>query len=171
MVSNAPGYGSRTKLAQVYPYKFCQTLTDCLTRLLGRQSCSHSVSLTVDLLDYVPVSIQHSLLTFSEEAIALHMVPLQRSLLKKQPECRHLFVKLNALPSRTEIPLHYANSNHPRVAALVRGTVWLRKHMLPHCAFSQCSVPYTVALLAPLDHFVSNPREFSSTGTSSSRTK
>ena len=42
---SASGHGSRTKLAQVYPYKFCQTLVDSLLPLGNPRALCTSTSL------------------------------------------------------------------------------------------------------------------------------
>ena len=38
----APGYGSRTKLAQVYPYRFCSKLLRCLLPLGSHRGLFHA---------------------------------------------------------------------------------------------------------------------------------
>ena len=47
---SAPGLGSRTKLAQVYPYRFCSTLIRCILPL-GNPRALYPSSLAVDLLE------------------------------------------------------------------------------------------------------------------------
>ena len=49
---NAPGYGSRTKLAQIYPYRFCSTLIRSMLAI-GNLSALHSFQTTLlsDLLE------------------------------------------------------------------------------------------------------------------------
>eukprot|EP00435_Cladocopium_sp_Y103_P076085 s7_g76.t1 len=49
---NAPGYGSRTKLAQVYPYRFCSTLIRGILPLGNSRTLNPiQTSLVVELLD------------------------------------------------------------------------------------------------------------------------
>ena len=49
---SAPGYGSRTKLAQVYAYRFCSTLIRCILPLGNPRALYPSqLSLAVDLLE------------------------------------------------------------------------------------------------------------------------
>ena len=53
---NAPGYGSRTKLAQIYPYTFCLTLVKVILPI-GNVCCLAPAQsgIVVDLLDNVSV--------------------------------------------------------------------------------------------------------------------
>ena len=39
---SAPGFGSRTKLAQVYPYRFCSKLIRCLAPLGSHRGMFHA---------------------------------------------------------------------------------------------------------------------------------
>ena len=53
---NAPGYSSRTKLAQVYPYRFCSILIKSILPLGNSRAFYPSqLSLTVDLLDCLDI--------------------------------------------------------------------------------------------------------------------
>ena len=54
---SASGHGSRTKLAQIYPYRFCQTLVDALVPLGNtRVLCTSSSLLCADL--FIDLSVQ-----------------------------------------------------------------------------------------------------------------
>ena len=49
---NAPGYGSRTKLAQIYPYKFCLTLVKTILPIGNVRCLAPAQSgIVIDLLD------------------------------------------------------------------------------------------------------------------------
>ena len=100
-MGSAPGYGSRTKLAQVYPYRFCSTLIrSILPLVLYPTQLSIAVGLLEDLnLDELRgVQNQLAALTASEH-------PVLATDLYEQglPVCdyytRRLLNRINALPS------------------------------------------------------------------------
>ena len=100
-MGSAPGYGSRTKLAQVYPYRFCSTLIrSILPLVLYPTQLSLAVGLLEDLnLDELRgVQNQLAALTASEH-------PVLATDLYEQglPVCdyytRRLLNRINALPS------------------------------------------------------------------------
>ena len=67
---SAPGYGSKTKLAQVYPYKFCSVLIKSILPLGNSRALYPSqLSLTIDLLDCLDIDelrgVQKQLADFS----------------------------------------------------------------------------------------------------------
>ena len=102
---SAPGYGSRTKLAQVYPYRFCSTLMRSIL-LLGNPRALYptQLSLAVNLLeDLNPnelqgVQNQLAALTASEHPVLAtdlykHGLPVH------DYYTRRLLNRINALPS------------------------------------------------------------------------
>ena len=57
---SAPGFGSRTKLAQVYPYRFCSTLIRSILPIGNpRALYSTQLSLAVDLLEDLEIAELH----------------------------------------------------------------------------------------------------------------
>ena len=48
---SAKGHGSRTHLAQVYPYRLCQALADCFSKFFNVRPSDRCTSLYMDLLD------------------------------------------------------------------------------------------------------------------------
>ena len=102
---SAPGYGSRTKLAQVYPYKFCSTLIRCILPLGNpRALYPTQLSLAVELLEDLNLDdlrgVQNQL-----AALAASEHPVLAADLYEQclPVCdyyaRRLLNRVNALPS------------------------------------------------------------------------
>ena len=47
----APGYGPRSKLSQIYPYRFCKTLADFLGLYLGVSRKDKTAMLIEDILE------------------------------------------------------------------------------------------------------------------------
>ena len=47
----APGYGARSKISQIYPYRFCKSFADILTRFLKKPRRDQSTFLIEDILE------------------------------------------------------------------------------------------------------------------------
>ena len=102
---SAPGFGSRTKLAQVYPYRFCSTLIRSIL-LLGNPRALYPTqfSLAVNLLEDLNLDelqgVQNQLaaLTASEHPV-LATDLYKRGLPVRDYYTRRLLNRINALPS------------------------------------------------------------------------
>ena len=104
---SAPGYGSRTKLAQVYPYRFCSTLIRCILPLGNpRALYSSQLSLAVDLLEDLNLDelrgVQNQLaaLTASEHPVLATDLYEQGLPVRDYYYTKRLLNRINALPAR-----------------------------------------------------------------------
>ena len=102
---SAPGYGSRTKLAQVYPYRFCSTLIRCILPLGNPRALYPSqLSLAVDLLEDLDLDelrgVQNQLaaLTASEHPV-LATDLYEQGLPVRDYYTKRLLNRINALPA------------------------------------------------------------------------
>ena len=102
---SAPGYGSRTKLAQVYPYRFCSTLIRCILPLGNpRALYSSQLSLAVDRLEDLNLDelrgVQNQLaaLTASEHPV-LATYLYEQGLPVRDYYTKRLLNRINALPA------------------------------------------------------------------------
>ena len=102
---SAPGYGSRTKLAQVYPYRFCSTLIRCILPLGNPRALYPSqLSLVVDLLEdlYLDelrgVQKQLAALAASEHPV-LATDLYEQGLPVRDYYTKRLLSRINALPA------------------------------------------------------------------------
>ena len=102
---SAPGYGSRTKLAQVYPYRFCSTLIRCILPLGNPRALYPSqLSLAVDLLEDLNLDelrgVQNQLaaLTASEHPV-LATDLYEQGLPVRDYYTKRLLNRINALPA------------------------------------------------------------------------
>ena len=102
---SAPGYGSRTKLAQVYPYRFCSTLIRSILPLGNpRALYPTQLPLAVDLLEDLNLDelrgVQNQLaaLTASEHPV-LATDLYKQGLPVRDYYTRRLLNRINALPS------------------------------------------------------------------------
>ena len=103
---NAPGYASRTKLAQVYPYRFCSILIKSILPLGNSRALYPSqLSLTVDLLDCLDTDelrgVQKQLADFSaaEHPVFASDVLHDQGLPVRDYYTRRLLNRINALPN------------------------------------------------------------------------
>ena len=108
---SAPDYGSRTKLAQVYPYRFCSTLIRCILPLGNLRALYPSqLSLAVDLLEDLNLGelqgVQNQLaeLTASEHPV-LATDLYEQGLPVRDYYTKRLLNRINALPA--------GNAYHP----------------------------------------------------------
>ncbi|MCP4800412.1 MAG: hypothetical protein GY893_10740, partial [bacterium] len=118
----AKGYGQRSKLSQVYPYKFCSAMAELMRVFLGGFSRNKDALVVEDILD----------MTFSESELLVLSKRLHSSLCEHVPDSspshpipesanvaaalrplpvtsqslRQLIVASNSLPRNAEIILH-----------------------------------------------------------------
>ena len=102
---SAPGYGSNTKLEQVYPYRFCSTLIRCILPLGNPRALYPSqLSLAVDLLEDLNLDelrgVQNQLaaLTASEHPM-LATDLYEQGLPVRDYYTKRLLNRINALPA------------------------------------------------------------------------
>ena len=102
---NAPGFGSRTKLAQVYPYRFCSTLIRSILPIGNpRALYSTQLSLAVDLLEDLEIAELHGVQNQLADLTAVeHSVLTAEMTPKGLPvtdfHTRRLLNRINALPT------------------------------------------------------------------------
>ena len=104
---SAPGYGSRTKLAQIYPYRFCSTLIRCILPLGNPRALYPSqLLLAVDLLEDLDLDelrgVQNQLaaLTASKHPV-LATDLYEQGLPVRDYYTKRLLNRINALPVGT----------------------------------------------------------------------
>ncbi len=148
----APGHGPRSKLSQIYPYRFCKALADILGVYLNRPKRDKTAFLLEDILE----------LTFShdkaEDLACLNSVfasatqeldvtdhfsfqeyVMATDCLVVDDKTKHLMTTVNALPKNTEILIHMCQ--HLRLGRqLLEQCQALRQHWLPNHTYSRCSV-------------------------------
>ena len=135
---NAPGHGSRTKLAQVYPYRFCSTLIRSILPSGRHYGLFHAqTTLLVDLLDD---------LTFEEtKSLSAHV----------NFELPQEFVHYSSLASKSAVPVkdHFVKRLMNQINALAAGyeynpchlglgheVVSLRDHFSPYMSFDNATI-------------------------------
>ena len=148
---SASGHGSRTKLAQVYPYKFCQTLVDSLL-LLGnpRALCTSTSLLCADFFtDLSEQELKGLALALSESVVSEFPCFLETdsSLLQTRPKrdaylsdslpvqdyhTRRALNKINSFPHATELD--------PSTLVLATDLYYLRRKYIPHMTFQKAFV-------------------------------
>ena len=148
---SASGHGSRTKLAQVYPYKFCQTLVDSLL-LLGnpRALCTSTSLFCADLFtDLSEQELKGLALALSESVVSEFPCFLETdsSLLQTRPRrdaylsdslpvrdyhTRRALNKINSFPHATELD--------PSTLVLANDLYYLRRKYIPHMTFQKAFV-------------------------------
>lgn len=99
---SAPGYGSRAKLAQIYPYRFCSALIRCLLPIGNQRGLvSSQTSLLIDLLDqcFETTALQDLQKHVGrEEAPVFTTAPKHTSIPVKQRHIRRALAYTNSLP-------------------------------------------------------------------------
>ena len=138
MEGNAPGHGSRTKLAQVYPYRFCSTLIRSILPLGRHYGLFHAqTALLVDLLDdhsidglkklslQVSAEVPQEFVHFSSLA-AKSAVPVKNFFVKR------LMTKINALAAGYGYNPCHLGLGHEVVAT--------RNHFSPYMSFDNATV-------------------------------
>ena len=99
---SAPGFGSRTKLAQVYPYRFCSKLIRCLLPLGSHHGLFHAqTTVVVDLLGELDIPGLESLLTENTDRGYVHFSESD-SVTVKDFYVRRLMNRVNSLPKGHE---------------------------------------------------------------------
>ena len=132
--SGVHGYGSKTKLSQVYPYALCEIFAACLSRFLGRDLYASHLSVVIDLLQYSGDSCLVGLLTRNTPTY-LSDNPLKESKLLQDNNVRSLATTVNSLPSKTKLLVHHAKPSLS-LDALVKDVTHLRTpNLFPsrHC--------------------------------------
>ena len=131
---SAPGYGSRTKLAQVYPYRFCSTLIRSLSMFGNIRSLKPSQTLLVtELLSCLTLEelkdvtqdvnlVDQEFVHFSSNTF----VPV------REHHLRYAMNKMNMLSGKTEYP--------PTLVNLQDDVGILRQHFVPTHAFENAVI-------------------------------
>ena len=151
---NAKGYGSRTHLAQIYPWLFCKTLASCIAQMLRVRPNDQCTTLFLDLFDefsdkeclavlrsfhqsidenllslinIVPVKMRH--IVNNSEVMSVHYKDLPR-----------LTKAINSLGNVVEQDLRTLDKTKPEVHELSTCCSALRKKVLPSYVFEKCFV-------------------------------
>ena len=131
---SAPGHGSRTKLAQVYPYRFCSQLIRSLISYGNLRSLRPAQTLLVEeLLECLTVEelqdvtedaqkVEHEHAHFSSK------IPIP----VKEHHLRYAMHQMNMLSAKTEYP--------PTLVNLQDDVSILRKHFIPTHAFENAVI-------------------------------
>jgi hypothetical protein len=144
------GHGRRSSLAQVYPYPFCKRLSHCIATYLQVKPQDKHSFLISDILDLcIPSSWCSTLKEALENrssgqwevlsSVSEHGQPTSIPISVSDPVVKKLIVKVNSMPSNTEILLH-TEPWTPYIDDLGKMTIHLRKLYLPHHVFGKCSI-------------------------------
>lgn len=97
-----PGNGSRTKLAHIYPYRFCSALIRCLLPISNQKGLvSSQTSSLIDLLEqcFETDALQaFQKLVSREDALVFTTAQRRASIPVKQHHIRRAFTHINSLP-------------------------------------------------------------------------
>ena len=150
---NCPGYGSRTRLSQVYPPAFCKAFSDCLRGHII--NTAHVVedmtqeSLVCELtqsLNAGEVQNLHAWLTrkpsgkLSTEEHERLLIPeeCRKSIAITNSKLRHFMTFADRLPQGTEYLL--TQDSGSIVKSLIALTGLMRAYLLPNSSFTHASV-------------------------------
>ena len=138
VMGNVPGYGSRSKLAQVYPYRFCKTLAVSLAHYLNRWQYGRSNMVVEDLLSELSDS-EVSCLTdaFDQEYVFYTETPHNHNKLRQDSNLRQLMTKVNSLKSGTEFHLSWASSDDKWVRTTRQQASEVRRKLVPGTVFGE----------------------------------
>ena len=148
----APGYGPRSKLSQIYPYRFCKTLADILGLYLRVPRRDKTAMLIEDILDIAfPDSGDDSIQCINAlvasatqeldvtDRFSTTFQAMSTDCVVVDDATKAVMVTVNSLPKNTEILIH--ECQHLRLGQkLLRECKALREHWLPHHHFTRCSV-------------------------------
>ena len=157
----APGHGPRSKISQVYPYRFCKTFADLLSRHLKKPRRDQSTFLIEDILDIAfdedtPESLERlsvlaTMTTFEGDV----STSLNTSLHVSDQSIKDLMNLVNSLPARSEFILH-EQQQLPIVQRLTPMCLQLRQKYLPNHVFDRCTVLRgTLGTFKPADSLTS----------------
>ena len=138
VMGNVPGYGQRSKLAQVYPYRFCETLAVSLARFLNRWQHGQLNMVVEDLLSELSDDEVSCLAdAFDQEYVFYTETPHNHSKLKQDSNLRQLMTKVNSLKAATECHLNWA-SEDKWVRATRQQASEVRQELVPGTVFGEC---------------------------------
>ena len=125
VMGNVPGYGSRSKFAQVYPHRFCKTLAVSLAHYLNRWQYGRSNMVVEDLLSELS-DLEVSCLTdaFDQEYVFYTEAPHN--------------TKVNSLKSGTEFHLNWASSDDKWVRTTRQQASEVCQKLVPGTVFGEC---------------------------------
>ena len=132
---SAPGHGSRTKLAQVYPYRFCSQLIRSLISYGNLRSLRPAQTLLVEeeLLECLTAEELHEVTDYTQKLEHEHVhfsstIPIP----VKGHHLRYAMHQMNMLSAKTEYP--------PTLVNLQDDVSILRKHVIPTHAFENAVI-------------------------------
>ena len=138
VMGNVPGHGSRSKRAQVYPYRFCKTLAVSLAHFLNRWQYGRSNMIVEDLLSELS-DTEVSCLTdaFDQEYVFYTESPHNHSKLRQDSNLRQPMTKVNSLKAGTEYHLNWASPNDKWVRTTRQQASEVRQKLVPGTVFGE----------------------------------
>ena len=141
----APGHGPRSKISQVYPYRFCKTFAEVAHRFLGRRFVDKSTFLLEDILELAFANSEDESLAMlsslhnSESHQGDVSSCLKTDLHVTNDSIKTLMNHVNALPANTEFDLH-GNPGHSWTTKLTPLCLALRQFCFPYHVFDRVTV-------------------------------
>ena len=135
---SAPGHGSRTKLAQGYPYRFCSTVIRAILPIGRHYGLFHAqTTLLVDLLDNMDNDGLKSLSVHvnadvPQENVHFSILATRSAVPVKNIFIKRLMTQINALAAGYEYNPCHIGCGH--------NVVTLRKHFSPHMSFDTATI-------------------------------
>ena len=110
VMGNVPGNGQRSKLAQIYLYRFWKTLAVSLARFLNRWQYGQNNMVVEELLSELSDS-EVSCLTeaFDDEYVFYVEAPHSHNQIKQDSNFRQIMTKVNSLKAGTGLRLNWAD--------------------------------------------------------------
>ena len=151
---NAKGFGSRTHLAQIYPWRFCKTLASCIAQMLRVRPDDQCTTLFLDLLEDFSDKECHAVLKVFHKSIDESLLPLsnvvkvQMNKIADTPDVMcvqykdiHKITKaIKALGRKVESDLNREDKERPVIQQLSQCCLNLRKRFLSTYVFEKCFI-------------------------------
>ena len=151
---NAKGFGSRTHLAQIYPWQFCKTLASCIAQMLRVRPHDQCTTLYLDLLDdfsdkeCLTVSeafhrdIDESLLPLSNiTKVQMRKIADSPDVMCVQYKDIHKLTKtIKTIGNKVEIDLNTQDKESQIIQQLSHCCLNLRKRFLSSYVFEKCFI-------------------------------
>ena len=163
---NAGTFGSRTKLAQVYPYQFCQDLAHILLRHLKVKPLDNEVYLLEDLFEPFTIKQVDILrkemeaidkefnMTSSSLAVRIQDLPFNKDvqpLVMQDPLVQKLQKTMKQHPPRNEIDIFKQDPNDWRCQNMWNGCKKLRQLCISSTQYDACTAyVHTIGINMPI---------------------
>ena len=150
---SAKGHGSRTHLAQVYPYRLCQALADCFGKFFNVRPSDRCTSLYTELVDDFSDKECQSLIEVFQSSVEHDFLNINTINMKDLPFDTNVtsaivedscFARMSRaiaqVSNACELDMISQSYEDSRIQAIVEGCTFLRSKFLPHYSFDQCYV-------------------------------